>query len=145
LKEKKRKKRNHRKRYLAIQGCGIVASPKEREQIGVGANLRVELDTHHLHVVGGSGAHQLVVRIRVVTLGVPNLRPHHPDDSLKRQLHSPEAPGSELGELVTRIVRSIRIWIKSRVVVVADVVRNGSHSSTLPVSIDQREGDLYNI
>ena len=120
-----------------------MASSKEREQIGVEANLRVELDPHHLHVVGGSFTHQLVVRIQGVALGVPNVHPHHADHSLKHQLHSPEAPGSELGKLVTRIIQSVRIWIKSKVMVVANVVRNGGHSSTVPVSIDQRERERY--
>ena len=129
-----------------------MARPKEREEIGVRANFRVKLDPHHLHVVRGSGAHQLVIRIRHVTLRIPNLSLHHSSHSLKRKLHTPETPGSELSKLVTRVVRSIRIQVQSWVFVV--VVSCGGHflqmkKNTLYLWFDKRERliieSVYNL
>lgn len=100
-----------------------MARPKEVEEIGVGAHFRVKLDPNNLHVVGGSAADQFVVRIRHVTPRVSDFGLDDSDESLKRELHSPEATGSELSELVGRVVRGIRIRIQSRVV----VTNAGSH------------------
>ncbi|KAF7838224.1 hypothetical protein G2W53_006706 [Senna tora] len=93
-----------------------MARPEEREEIGVGAELRVELDPNNLNVIGASGAYQSVGRIGNVTLRISDFGLDDADDSLKGELHSPEATSSELSELVGRVVRGIRIRFQSRVV-----------------------------
>lgn len=103
--------------HLAIDGSGVMSRPKQIKQCCVGADFRVELDPNHLNMVGGSGAYQFVVRIRGVTLWISNLSLHNTLNSLKRQLHAPEATRSELSKLVTRVFRSIRIRVESRAVV----------------------------
>lgn len=101
--------------YLAIEAGGIVPRPEEREEVGVGAHIGVELDPNHLHMVGGSGADELIGWVRDVALREPHLRLHHPNKALKRKLHPPEAPCSELSQLQTRVVWAIRIPFQSRV------------------------------
>lgn len=108
-----------------------MTTPEKREQIGVRTDLGIELDPDNLNVVGGSGAYQVVIRIGYVTLRVSDLSLHHSSHSLKRQLHSPETPGSELCELVGGIVRTIRIRLQSRVVFgsATRLLRTGRHFS----------------
>lgn len=78
-----------------------MAAPEKREEIGVGASYRVVLDPNHLDVVGVSGANEFVVRIGDVTLSVADFSLDDTGESLKCQLHSPEATGSELCKLET--------------------------------------------
>ena len=127
---------------LAIEWSGVMSRPKEMKQIGVGAYYGVELDPNHLNMVGGSGAYQLVVWIRGVTLRVSNLSLHHTNDSLKGQLHTPEATRSELSQLVVRVIRNIRIRVKGRVV--AFVAYTRSHCSTC-VCVCERERERERV
>lgn len=124
-----------------------MTTPEDREEIGVGADLRVELDPDDLDVVGGSGADQLVVGIGDVTLRVANLSLHHSGHTLKRQLHPPETPGSELRELEPGLIRTVRVRVQSRVVVgnaggASDLLRNARHcwSSSSPTSLTSQKG-----
>lgn len=84
-----------------------MAAPENREEVGVGAKRRVEVDPNHLGVVGVSGADELVIGIGYMTLRVANLRLHHTLHTLERQLHTPEAPGTELGQFQTRFDRTV--------------------------------------
>jgi hypothetical protein len=75
-----------------------VAAPENSEEVSIRANRGVELDPNNLGVLSGTGANQLVSRIGYVTLRVPDLCFDHSLNTLKGEFHSPEAPGTELGE-----------------------------------------------
>lgn len=92
-----------------------MARPEKREEVGIGANLRVKLDSHDLDVVSSAGANEFVIRIVDVTLRVSDLRLQYPKNSLKRKLHSPETACSELSKLVSGIIGLVQIRIEGRV------------------------------
>lgn len=88
-----------------------MARPEEGEEVGVGADLRVELDPDHLDVVRLPGADQLVGRVGHVALRVPDLGLHDAHHPLERQLHPPEAARPELRELVAGAAGSIEVRV----------------------------------
>jgi len=81
-----------------------MAGPENREEISVGAEVRVELDPDDLNMVSGFSADQSVIRVRCVALRVPNFGLDDAGHSLEWELNAPETAGAELGELVTRVV-----------------------------------------
>nr|KYP46618.1 hypothetical protein KK1_031784 [Cajanus cajan] len=83
--------------------------------MGVGAKFGVELEANNFNVVSASGANQFVIGIRCVTLTIPNFSLHHSFHSLKGQFHAPEATRSEFSQLVIRLIRTIQIRFKGRV------------------------------
>ncbi|CAL1372345.1 unnamed protein product [Linum trigynum] len=62
--------------------------------------LRIKLNPNHLRVACSTGADVLVGRIVEETLSIPDLRLCNAGNPLKHQFNSPEAPSSELAELL---------------------------------------------
>ena len=107
------KVRIYMKTYLAIERSRIMPSPEKREKSGVVTNSRVELDPNHFHMFSSSSTNQYIIRVVNMALRITHLCFHHTWDPLERQLYSPEAPGSELGELQTRSLRVRVVRIQS--------------------------------
>lgn len=86
--------------------------PENIKQIIVLALVGIILDPNHFGVVRGPGANIFVRRIMHQSLTIPDLSLGYPGDSLERQFHTPEAPSTELGELLPRcrhvVIRPLR-------------------------------------
>lgn len=76
--------------------------PKHIKQSLKATVFRVILNPHDLRVTRRPTTHVLIARIMQQALRIPNLRFGDAGDSLKCQFYPPEAPGSELRELLTR-------------------------------------------
>ena len=88
--------------YLAIQGGGVMSRPEDIKQRLKIALFGIILNPDNLCMVRCVRADILVWRIVEEPLGVSNLRMSHTGDSLKRQLHAPEASSGELCKLISR-------------------------------------------
>lgn len=100
---------------LAVEGGGIVARPEEREEVGEGANFRVELDPDDFDVICRAGADQFVIRVVDAALGIADLRLDDAGEALEGELDSPETAGSEMSELVSRVVGFVEIGLQGRI------------------------------
>lgn len=60
-----------------------MARPKEGEKMRIGTNIRVKLDPNNLHMVGGSGAYQFIIRVVNVALRIPDFGFDDARESLK--------------------------------------------------------------
>src|SRR5258708_28668309 len=84
---------------LTIYLRGIVQVPEGFDQRLIADFLRIEFDLHHLGVAGLVGADVFVRRIFGVAVAAADQRVHHSRNHAKFYFDSPEASGSECGEV----------------------------------------------
>ena len=75
-----------------------MALPEFPEQLLVAHHLRIEHHEHRLGVIGETGAHLLVGRVRRIAAGVANRGRVHAGHLPEHALRAPEAAHAELGE-----------------------------------------------